>query len=241
MTEARFFGRGLPGAAGLELPGKLIAIEGPDAVGRSTQVALLREWLEANGYAVSSSGLKRSRLAGGGIAQAKKGHTLGELTMALYYVADLADRLERDIIPALRAGFVVLTDRYVYSVIARHVVRGVDANWIRSVFGFALVPDAVFYLKCDVDRLIPRALSGGGFDYWESGMDFIRDSDYYESYRRYQSMMLAEFDRLAEEFGFRDVDATQPVEVVFDHLRDAIGNVVADLKRKPAVTASGET
>ncbi len=232
MTEATFFGRGLPGGAGLELPGKLIAIEGPDAVGRSTQVALLREWLESSGYAVSSSGLKRSRLAGKGIARAKRGHTLGSLTMALYYIADLADRLEHDIIPALKAGFVVLTDRYVYSVMARHVVRGVDANWIRSVFGFALVPDAVFYLRCDVERLVPRALSGGGFDFWESGMDFLHDSDYFESYRRYQGLMLEQFDRLSKEYGFHGIDATQSVDAVFQQLQREITDVVADLKPK---------
>lgn len=230
MTQTRFFGRGLPGVAGRELPGKFIAVEGPDGVGRSTQVALLREWLESRGYAVSSSGLKRSQLAGRGIAQAKEGHTLSELTMALFYIADLADRLERDIIPALRAGFVVLTDRYVYSLIARFVVRGVDPQWIRSVLGFALVPDAVFYLRCNVDQLVPRALSSGGFDYWESGVDFLGTSDYYESYRSYQSRMLAEFDRLGREYGFHDIDASQPIERVFRELREEVVRVVGELR-----------
>jgi dTMP kinase len=230
MTELIFFGHGLPGLEDVDLPGKLIAVEGPDAVGRSTQVALLREWLEASGYPVSSSGLKRSDLAGAGIAEAKRGHTLGELTMALFYAADLADRLEREIIPALRAGFVVLTDRYVYSLIARWVVRGVDADWIRTALGFALVPDAVFYLRCPVETLLPRALRSGGFDYWESGMDFSSDSDYYRSYLAYQARMLEQFDSLAAEYGFRCIDATRPIEDVFTDLRAAVADVVAELK-----------
>ncbi len=239
MTSLTFFGHGLPGMDDEDLAGKLIAVEGPDAVGRSTQVALLREWLEAGGYAVSSSGLKRSDLAGTGIAAAKRGHTLGELTMALFYAADLADRLEREIIPALRAGFVVLTDRYMYSLIARWVVRGVDAQWIRSALGFALVPDAVFYLRCPVETLVPRALRSGGFDYWESGMDFSPDSDYYRSYLAYQSRMLEQFDSLAAEYDFHCIDATQSIEAVFAELRDAVGEVVAELK--PERTAATGT
>jgi len=240
VTQTMFYGRGLPGVAGMHLPGKLIAVEGPDGVGRSTQIALLREWLESKGYAVSSSGLKRSDLAGRGIAQAKEGHTLSELTMALFYIADLADRLEREMIPALRAGFVVLTDRYVYSLIARFVVRGVDPDWIRSVLGFALIPDAVFYLRCTVDVLMPRALSSGGFDYWESGMDFIGGSDYYQSYRTYQGLMLEEFDRLGQEYGFHDIDATRGIEEVFAELRDEVAKVVTELKPQP-LSPSGPT
>ena len=124
MTEINFYGYGLPGVKHKSLPGKLIVLEGTDGVGRSTQVALLREWLESEGYAVSATGLKRGKLAGKGIQQAMEGHTLGDTTMNLFYATDLVDRLERDIIPALRAGFVVLTDRYIYSVIARALVRG---------------------------------------------------------------------------------------------------------------------
>lgn len=237
MTDITFYGRGLPGLAGTDLPGKLIAVEGQDGVGRSTQVALLREWLESQGYAVSSSGLKRSELAGTGIAEAKSGHTLSEITMALFYIADLADRLEREIIPALRAGFVVLTDRYVYSLIARFVVRGVDGRWLRSVLGFALVPDAVFYLSCPVEMLIPRALKAGGFDYWESGMDFSGDSDFFRNYQTYQRRMAVEFSRLGREYGFYNVDATQPIEGVFADLRDAVSRVVGELKHFPVQPA----
>ena len=177
MTEMRYYGSGLPGRTETSLPGKLIVLEGPDGVGRSSQIALMHEWLEASGYAVASSGLKRSELASLGIATAKQGHTLGHHTMALFYAADLADRLEREIIPALRAGFIVLTDRYMYSLLARYMVRGVNSEWLRSLLGFALVPDAIFYLRTDVEHLIPRVLGSRGFDYWESGMDFLGDAD----------------------------------------------------------------
>jgi dTMP kinase len=234
MPEVKFYGRGLPGMSTAPLAGKLIVLEGPDGVGRSTQVALLREWLEASGYAVYSTGLKRSELASVGIAQAKQGHTLGSTTMALFYAADLSDRLEREIIPALRAGFVVLTDRYMYSLIARSIVRGVDGRWIRSLMGFALVPDAVFYLRSDVEHLIPRVLSVRTFDYWESGMDFLGYADYYESYIEYQKRMLAAFDQLGREYGFRDINAKGTIQDSFLQLRDALEDIVMALKPKTA-------
>ncbi len=138
-----------------EFPGRLIVLEGTDGVGRSTQIALLREWLETSGYAVVSSGLKRSNLAGKGIDLAQQGHYISEKTSCLFYATDLADRLEREILPALNAGFVVLTDRYIYSVLARGLVRGLGHKWLKNVFGFALVPDLVFYLRAGIDHLIP--------------------------------------------------------------------------------------
>jgi len=230
MTEVQFYGKGLPDIERDYLPGRLIVLEGPDGVGRSTQIALLREWLEAEGYAVASSSLRRSELASIGIAKAKEGHTMGALTMALFYATDFADRMQREIIPALRAGFVVLTDRYMYSLFARCIVRGVDPAWVRSVMGFALVPDAIFYLRTTISALLPRVLNSRGFDYWESGMDFLGRSDYYESYIEYQTRMLKVFDELGQEFGFQDVDATRDVHAVFIQLRDAIQKVVKELK-----------
>lgn len=228
--NVRFYGKGLPGISDTSYPGKLIVMEGPDGVGRSTQIALLREFLEANGYAVSSTGLKRSELASAGIQEAKQGHTMDPLTMALFYAADFADRLEREIIPALRAGFVVLTDRYIYSLIARAEVRGLDPQWIRKIYGIALIPDAILYLRCDLEHLVPRVLNARGFDYWESGMDFMGYRDFYQSYLDYQKRMLAKFDALGKEFGFRDIDARLSIEAVFGQLRQAIEETVSDLK-----------
>jgi len=179
---------------------------------------------------VASSSLRRSELASIGIAQAKEGHTMGALTMALFYAADFADRMQREIIPALRAGFVVLTDRYMYSLFARCIVRGVDPDWIRSLMGFALVPDAVLYLRTTISVLLPRVLNSRGFDHWESGMDFLGYSDYYESYIEYQTRMLRVFDELGQEYGFQDVDATKDVHAVFLQLRDGVQEVVRQLK-----------
>lgn len=230
MTKVEFYGHGLPGVRKGDLPGKLVALEGTDGVGRSTQVALLREWLESRGYAVASSGLKRSGLAGKGISLAQEGHYLGDLTSCLFYATDLADRLEREIIPALRAGFVILTDRYIYSLLARALVRGVDREWVYNVFGFALVPDQVFYLRAGLNHLIPRVLNARGFNYWEAGMDFLPQRDYYDSYVEYQSRVLDQFDTMASEFGFHLVDATRNVHAVFAELKRGIHKLVRRMK-----------
>jgi dTMP kinase len=231
MTKIRFYGEGLAGfTRKKQLPGRLIVLEGTDGVGRSTQIALLREWVESKGYAVQSTGLKRSALAGAGIKDAMRGHTLGNLTTNLYYATDMVDRLEKIILPALRAGFVVLTDRYIYSIVARALVRGVDPGWIRDVFGFALVPDAVFYLHADLPHLIPRVLNARGFDYWESGMDHLSNRDYYEAFVEYQSRLLAQFEAMVEEYDFRRIDATQSIREVFQSLTVEIEDVLSRMK-----------
>ena len=147
--------------------------------------------------------------------------------MSLFYATDFADRLENEIIPALRAGFVVLTDRYIYSLIARAIVRGSDPEWLREVYGFALRPDAIFYLRLQIDDLVTRVLQSRGFDYWESGMDMHMGEDMYESFVRYQKWLLAEFDKMVETFGFQIVDAAGSVEEVFENLRDRVDRVIA--------------
>jgi dTMP kinase len=222
-----------------ELTGKLIVIEGTDGVGRSTQIKLLRPWLEQQGRAVLDTGIKRSQLAGKGIQQAQEGHTLGRITLSLFYATDFADRLVHEIAPALRAGFVVLTDRYVYSLMARAIVRGVDPAWVRHVYSFALKPDAVFYLRIGVDDLIPRVVFSRGFDYWESGMDLNPSEDMYESFRKYQTLLLAQFDKLAEEYNFEVVDASADIRAVFECLCAGIARVLSGELREPlfAVTA----
>jgi dTMP kinase len=242
MKEVQFYGYGLPEFKKKRLPGKLIVLEGTDGVGRSTQIALLREWLESEGYAVSATGYKRGKLAGKAIKLAMEGHTLGITTMNLSYATDFVDRLERDIIPALRASFVVLLDRYIYSIIARAQVRGADPTWIRNVLGFALVPDIVFYLQADIANLIPRVLNTRGFDYWESGMDFMRGRDYYDSYVEYQTRLIAQYDAMADEFDFVRIDANQSIHEVFLTLRSEIEALIKDMKppKKPKKERKGE-
>jgi dTMP kinase len=229
MTKVQFFGAGLPGFQEKDLPGRLIVLEGTDGVGRSTQIALLKAWLESTGFAVLDTGLTRSLLAGRGLKKAKEGHTLGARTMDLFYATDLADRLENQMIPALRAGFVVLTDRYVYSLMARAIVRGAPKEWIQSVYGFALKPDAVFYLKIDLPHLIPRVLTSTGFDYWESGMDFLPGNDMYDCFVEYQSRLLSTFDQLAQQYDFEIVDARQTVNKVFSVLQRKIRKVLPNV------------
>lgn len=241
MTAIHFYGEGLAGFDRKKaLPGRFIVLEGTDGVGRSTQIALLREWIESKGYAVQSTGLKRSELAGKGIKEAQRGHTLGLITTNLFYATDMVDRLEKVIIPALRAGFVVLTDRYIYSIITRAMVRGVDPHWIRDVFGFALVPDAVFYLHADLPHLIPRVLNARGFDFWESGLDFLPNRDRYDAFVEYQTRLLAQFEAMVEEYDFRRVDATQSIREVFQTLTAEIETVLADMKPIPRKQAEQE-
>ncbi|MHB8653137.1 MAG: dTMP kinase [Terriglobia bacterium] len=223
----------LPGMNLADLTGKLIVIEGTDGVGRSTQINLLKPWLEQQGRAVLDTGMTRSELAGKGIKQAKEGHTLGRITLSLFYATDFTDRLEHQIIPALRAGFVVLTDRYIYSLMARALVRGIDPVWIRNVYNFALKPDAIFYLRIGVDDLIPRVVFARGFDYWESGMDLHPSEDMYESFRKYQTSLLAQFDVLAEEYGFEVIDASGDARTVFETLRSGISRVLSGEAREP--------
>ena len=231
MTKIRYYGHGnIPGFERADLPGRLIVLEGTDGVGRSTQVALLHEWLEANGYAVTQTGLARSSLVGPGLTRAKQGHTLGDFTLNLFYATDFADRLEKEIIPALRAGFVCLTDRYIYSIIARAVVRGVDYGWLKDLFGFAIVPDAVFYLEADMEKLVPRVLTGEGFDYWESGMDVLRGDDIFENFRTYQTKILAQFRQIGREYNFTTVDANRSVHEIFLDLRRQITPVLKGMR-----------
>ena len=215
-----------------ELQGKLIVIEGPDAVGRSTQVTRLRQWLEQHGHAVLDTGMARSALAGKGIQQAKEGNTLGPITMTLYYTTDFADRLENEIIPALRAGFVVLTDRYIFSIMARAIARGEDRAWIEHVTGFALVPHTVFYLRAGVKDLVSRVVLGRGhFDYWESGMDLRFGKDMYDSFVKYQTRLIRVFDSLAASYDIEMIDATRPADEIFHELQTSIGRLFTPVRR----------
>ena len=209
-------------------PGKIIAIEGTDGVGRSTQIGMLREWLEVQGYGVVETGWTRSELMQPTIELAKSSNTLNKLTFVLLYATDFADRLEKEIIPALKAGFIVLSDRYIYTAMARAGVRGVDRTWMRNLYGFAIAPHLVFYLKIDEKTLIKRILQARGMDYWESGMDMKIGDDIYESFRGYQRSLLKEYASMADEYHFRVLDARRKVEVIQDELRRQIGAFLAE-------------
>jgi dTMP kinase len=214
-----YIGRGIPYLPVEGFPGKLIAIEGADGVGRTTQLTLLREWLEVRGYGVVETGWTRSELMQPTIELAKASNTLNKLTFVLLYATDFADRLEKEIIPALKAGFIVLSDRYIFTALARAGVRGVDRQWLRNLYGFAIAPHLTFYLKVDVETLIGRVLGVRGMDFWESGMDMKLGDDIYDSFRAYQNKMLREFSSMSDEFHFRTIDARRPIDTIQEELR----------------------
>jgi dTMP kinase len=226
------YGKMLPGMKLPDLAGKLLVLEGTDCAGRTTQINMLRPWLEQLGHAVLDTGMARSSLAGEGIRRAKEGNNLGRVTQSLFYATDFVDRLENEVIPALRAGFIVLTDRYIYSLMARAIVRGMDAAWIRGIYSAALIPDAVFYLRVDVEQLIPRVIFSRGFDYWESGMDVFPGQDMYASFRSYQAALLAEFDKLSVEFNFETLDASADAKIVFAQLQAKVQRVLEGDSRR---------
>lgn len=227
VTPGHYYGHGLPYVPINGYPGKIIAIEGTDGIGRSTQISLLREWLEVRGYGVVETGWTRSELMQPTIEIAKSSNTLNKLTFTLLYACDFADRLEKEIIPALKAGFVVLADRYIYTAIVRAGARGIDRQWIRRLYGFAIAPHLVFYLKIDADTLARRVLERGGMDYWESGMDMKAGDDIYESFRTYQRQLLKEYSSISDEFGFRVLDAKKSVNSIQEELRKQIGEFLS--------------
>jgi dTMP kinase len=222
MSYLQFFGAGLPYIESRDCPGALITLEGTDGAGRTTQLVALREWLEVQGYGVVETGWTRSPLIGRTITEAKQGRVLNKFTYSLLYAADFADRLEREIIPALRSGFIVLADRYVFTAFARDVARGVDGQWVRDLFGFAPVPHLVLYLRIDVATLIRRVIHRGPIDYFESGMDMAMGDDPFDSFKMYQTKLIREYNRLAEEFGWVTVNAKLKQDNIQERLRAAV-------------------
>ncbi|MBA2251850.1 MAG: thymidylate kinase [Nitrospirales bacterium] len=237
----QYFGDGLPYVNLSDLKGKLIAIEGTDGVGRSTHLDLLQEWLEVQGYGVITTGWTRSNLMSKTIEMAKQGNILDRWSFSLLYATDFADRLEHQIIPAMRSGFIVLADRYIYTALARDAVRSGDRTWIRNVFGFAVVPDLVLYLRIDVDTLALRVIETKGMNYWESGMDLRLGDDLFDSFKKYQSSLIEEFDKMAEEFRFEVIDARKPPEEIQDSLRSKIQPILINGRRlEPAQDGPAE-
>jgi dTMP kinase len=210
-----------------KLTGTLIVIEGPDSSGRSTQIALVTQWLEEKGYAVSQVGLKQSALVGAELEKAKQGNVLSPRTRSLFYATDFYDQLENKIIPALRAGFVVLADRYIYTLMARDVVRGAEPDWVESIYAGAIIPDAVFYLMVSPQTLVERTFQAKAqLDYWESGMDLGLGRDWFSSFILYQRRMRAQFTRLMNQYGFEGVNANRSVMALDRDLQARITRVL---------------
>ncbi len=225
-----FYGDGIPGVNPDELVGKLIVVEGADGSGRSTQIASLVEWLETSGHATVQVGLKRSTLVSEELERAQNGNILSRTTLSLFYATDFADQLENIILPSLKAGFIVIADRYIYTLMARDIVRGMDVAWLKNLYGIALKPDAVFYLAIEPNELVQRNLAKTAtLDYWESGMDLGFSRDLFDSFIEYQTLMQSAFRRLQKTYGFSIVNGTR-----------AVGEVNAELKKKISAVLTGK-
>jgi dTMP kinase len=227
-TARRFYGHGIPKVDLEQLAGRLIVVEGADGSGRSTQIAMLVEWLEGSGHATVQVGLKRSTLVSEELEQAQEGNILSRTTLSLFYATDFADQLENIILPALKAGFIVLADRYIYTLMARDMVRGMDEAWLKNLYGIAVEPDSVFYLNVQPEELVQRSFAKNtALDYWESGMDLGLSRDMFDSFMKYQNAMQKTFRSLQTTYGFTIVDGMRSAEAISSELRKKIGAVLA--------------
>ncbi len=230
MKEKCCYGNSPPGVDVGKLEGLLVVIEGPDASGRSSQISLLSNWLEQRGYAVVKTGLVRSQLVGSALDNAKQGNVLSPRTMSLFYATDFYDQLENIIVPALRAGYVVIADRYIYTLQARDLVRGADPGWVESLYSMAVIPDAVYFLMASSRNLVERTLTANQLlDYWESGMDVGISRNWFDSFIRYQRRLRAEFKKLQEKYGFEIVDANRSINAIQRDLRARVETVLQTL------------
>jgi dTMP kinase len=227
-SKRRFYGHGVPKVDLDQLAGKLIVVEGADGSGRSTQIAMLMEWLEGGGHATTQVGLKRSTLVSEELDRAQEGNILSRTTLSLFYATDFADQLENIILPALKAGFIVLADRYIYTLMARDMVRGMDEAWLKNMYGIALEPDAVFYLNVPSEELVQRNFAKNmSLDYWESGMDIGLSRDMFDSFMQYQRAMEKTFRHLQTTYGFTIVDGMRSADAISNELRKKISAVLA--------------
>ncbi len=225
-----FYGEGLPYLKDVEIKGRLIVIEGPDGSGRSTQIDLLTTKLESDGHAVLNTGLKRSELIGRGILEAKQHLPLGKKTLTLFYAADFVDQLEHKIIPALQSGYIVLADRYIYTLMARSLVRGLSRKWSHDLFGFAVKADLVFYLDVDPYELFHRVFQKyATLDYYESGADIGLSDDLFESFIIYQKRIAKEFLLMEKRYGLIPVDGNRAVAQVNADLQQRIDKYLSSL------------
>lgn len=205
------------------LPGRLFVVEGTDGSGKSTQLNLLYQWLKAEGYPVFFSEWNSSTLVKATTKRAKKRHLFTPATFSLLHATDFADRTERDIIPPLKAGGIVLADRYIYTAFARDVARGCHPAWVRSVYQFAVQPTVAFFFRAPLEIAISRIMSGRPeLKYYEAGLDMGWTPDASESFKLFQGKILAEYDQMIDEFGLTVIDATRSIEKQQMEMREIV-------------------
>jgi dTMP kinase len=223
--------------AELNFPGRLIAVEGLDGSGKSTQIYLLKRWLEAEGIKVYFSEWNSSELVKSATSKGKKRELLTPTTFSLIHATDFADRYERHLLPLLRAGYVVLCDRYIFTAFARDVTRGCPPDWVRGIYNFAALPDIVFFFKADLEVSLNRILEGRPkLKFFEAGMDLRLSADPYESFRIFQGRILEQYLAMAGEFKFMVMDANQNVEKQQVLVRKIVAeriNLVRFRRRRP--------
>jgi dTMP kinase len=219
-----FFGEPLVGFDPSGVTGQLVVIEGMDGSGRSTQIALLQEWLESEGFAVQTSGLRRSNLVGRDIDELLAKNAVTRLTLALMYATDFFDQVEHRILPALRSGTVVLADRFIFTLIARGVVRGINRDYLSGLYAMALRPHLTFWLNVRPETAFAREFKKAqAISYWEAGRDMSLSHDLYWSFIRYQTMIKREFEVMAKRHSFIELDGEASVSTVNKQLRQRIG------------------
>ena len=206
--------------------GLLIVIEGTDGSGKSTQLELLKRSIQDKSYGVMVSEWKTSRLIAKVIDDAKERNLLNATTYSLLYAADFADRLENQIIPALKSGLIVLLDRYYYTALARDVVRGQDINWVKNLYDYAPEPDLIFYLDMPVDELLKRIIGTTGLNYYESGRDVGFSTDFYKSFQIYQQKCLDEYNNMKSLYNFKSIDGTMSVEEIHKIMNDEVQKIL---------------
>jgi dTMP kinase len=192
--------------------GKLIAVEGLDGSGKSTQIYLVKRWLEIEGYRVFFTQWNSSVLVKKSTTKGKRSQLLTPTTFSLIHATDFADRYERQILPLLRAGYIVLADRYIYTALVRDTVRGVDPEWVSRLYSFAVHPDLTFYFKVPLETSLQRILEGRpALKHHEAGLDMAWSPDPYESFRIFQGKVLEQYEQLLEPFRFMVIDATKEI------------------------------
>lgn len=213
-------------------PGKLFVVEGIDGSGKSTQLNLLYQWLQSEGYGVVFSEWNSSPLVRNTTRRGKKKRMLAPSTFSLIHATDFADRIEHNIIPLLKAGALVLCDRYIYTAFARDVVRGMDPKWVREMYAFAVKPTLAFYFRVPLDVSMKRLhASRNGFKYYEAGMDLDLSEDPDESFRLFQGRIIQEYEKIIPEYDLAPVDATLPIEEQQEQMRLIVKARLVQAKR----------
>ncbi|MSO18847.1 MAG: thymidylate kinase [Acidobacteria bacterium] len=213
-------------------PGKLFIVEGIDGSGKSTQLSLLHQWLRAEGYGVVHSEWNSSPLVSRTTRRGKRKHLLTPATFSLIHATDFADRNERNIFALLKTGAVVLCDRYIYTAFARDGVRGMDARWLRELYSFAVKPTVAFYFRVPLQVAMDRILAArSGIKYYEAGMDMDLSPDVEESFRLFQGRILEQYEKMIPEFDLQVIDATLPIEVQQEQMRQIVKSKLEQAKR----------